>query len=179
MSGDATRFNVTGQLPALKRYAMSLTRNEAEADDLVHDAVVRAYENRSSFRPDGDLRSWLFSILHNAFVSGVRSNRADAVRIGRVAEITETEIGPEQETSLRLAQVRAAFMRLPDEQREVLHLVAIEGMAYGEAAQVLGIPLGTLMSRLGRARTALRDMESGSISNVVPLKIVRARDDKR
>jgi len=178
MSGNATKFNVTEQLPALRRYARALTRNEAEADDLVHDAVVRAYENRASFRPDGDLKSWLFSILHNTFVSGIRSSRAHAARIDRVADLTETEIGPEQETSLRLAQVRAAFLRLPDEQREAIHLVAIEGMAYGEAAQVLGIPVGTLMSRLGRARTALREMESGT-SNVVPLKIVRGRDDNR
>jgi RNA polymerase sigma-70 factor (ECF subfamily) len=182
MSGDATKFNVTEQLPALKRYARSLTRDETEAEDLVHDAVVRAYEGRDSFRPDGDLKSWLFSVLHNSFVSGLRSRKAHSARLDRAAELTEREVRPEQEDRLRLAQIGAAFMTLSVEQREALHLVAVEGMAYGEAAEVLGVPVGTLMSRLGRARSALRAHEGET--NVVPMKlvhpkIVRGRDDKR
>jgi RNA polymerase sigma-70 factor (ECF subfamily) len=175
MSG--TTFNVTGQLPALKRYAQALTRDETEAEDLVHDTVLRAYEGRASFRPDGDLKRWLFSVLHNTFVSTRRSRRADQRRIDGVAEITETETQASQEASLRLAQIRTAFAALPPEQREVLHLVAIEGMAYGEAADVLGVPLGTLMSRLGRARASLRAFEAGA-TNVVSLKIVRGGDDE-
>jgi len=177
MSGDATKFNVTGQLPALKRYARSLTRDESEAEDLVHDAVVRAYEGRDSFRTDGDLKSWLFSVLHNSFVSGMRSRKAQRARLDRAAELADTEIRPEQEDRLRLAQISAAFLTLPVEQREALHLVAIDGMSYGEAAQVLGVPIGTLMSRLGRARSALRALEGET--NVVSLKLVRGRDDKR
>jgi RNA polymerase sigma-70 factor, ECF subfamily len=176
MSG--TDFNVTGQLPALKRYARALTRDETEAEDLVHDTVLRAYEGRGSFRPDGDLKRWLFSVLHNAFVSSRRSRRADQRRIDVAAEISETETRASQEAALRLAQIRTAFAALPSEQREVLHLVAIEGMAYGEAAEVLGVPLGTLMSRLGRARAALRAFEAGE-SNVVSLKLVRGSDDEK
>lgn len=176
MSGTA--FNVTGQLPALKRYARALTRDETEAEDLVHDTVLRAYEGRGSFRPDGDLKRWLFSVLHNTFVSTRRSRRAHQRRIDGVAEITETETQASQEASLRLSQIRVAFAALPAEQREVLHLVAIEGMAYGEAADVLGVPLGTLMSRLGRARAALRAFEAGS-TNVVSLKLVRGGDDEK
>ena len=177
MSGDATKFNVTDQLPALKRYARSLTRDETEAEDLVHDAVVRAYEGRDSFQPGGDLKSWLFSVLHNSFVSGLRSRKAQRIRLDRAAELTESEVRPEQEDRLRLAQISAAFLTLSVEQREALHLVAIEGMAYGEAAQVLDVPIGTLMSRLGRARSALRALEGET--NVVSLKLVRGRDDKR
>ena len=176
MGGDANRFNVTSQLPALKRYARSLTRNEAEAEDLVHDTVVLAYEGRDSFRPDGDLRRWLFAVLHNAFVSRTRRRRSDQARLDRVAEIQDPEFPPEQEARVRLSQVRSAFLGLPAEQREVLHLVAIEGVAYGDAAQILNIPVGTLMSRLGRARAALRDLEAGDAGKVVPLKLVRGRD---
>ena len=178
MSGDATRFNVTGQLAALKRYAWSLTRDEHEAEDLVHDALVRAYEGRHTFRPDGDLKSWLFSILHNAFINNLRSRKAHATRLDRVAELAEPHAAPDQEPRLRLSQIRNAFLSLPDEQREVLHLVAIEGMAYGEAAAALGIPVGTLMSRLGRARSALRALE-GEPGNVVSLRLVGGRDDER
>jgi RNA polymerase sigma-70 factor (ECF subfamily) len=97
---------------------------------------VRAYEGRGTFRPDGDLKSWLFSILHNSFVSGMRSRKAQRVRLDRAAELADSEIRPEQEDRLRLAQISAAFLTLSVEQREALHLVAIEGMAYGEAAQV-------------------------------------------
>lgn len=167
MSTNAPHFDVTSLLPALQRYAMALTRNEAEAEDLVQDTLVRAYEGRATFRSDGDLKGWLFSILHNAFVSSLRSRRAYSARLDRAAELAETEAAPDQEARLRFMQIRSAFAALPSEQREVLHLVAIEGMAYGEAAEILGIPVGTLMSRLGRARAALRDMESGS--NIVPL----------
>lgn len=175
MSVKAPRFDVAGQLPALKRYARALTRDEADADDLVQDTLVRAYEGRATFRPDADLKRWLFSILHNAFVSGLRRDRAYAARLDRAAELADTEAPPDQEARLRLAQVRAAFFALPDEQREALHLVAIEGLAYGEAASVLGIPIGTLMSRLGRARAALREIEGGS--NIVPMKRNRGWND--
>jgi len=175
---NGTGFNVTGELAALKRYALALTRDETEAEDLVHDAVLRAYEGRRSFRPDGDLKRWLFSVLHNTFISTRRSRRAQQKRIDTAADLAETETRAPQEASLRLIQIRAAFAALPDEQREVLHLVAIEGMAYGEAAEVLGVPLGTLMSRLGRARAALRAFEAGE-TNVVSLKLVRGGDDEK
>src|ERR1044071_9949936 len=106
---NGTGFNVTGQLPALKRYARALTRDETEAEDLVHDTVLRAYEGRASFRPDGDLKRWLFSVLHNSFVSSRRSRRAQQLRIDGAAELAETETQASQEASLRLSQIRTAF----------------------------------------------------------------------
>lgn len=159
MSPGKPRFDVIGQLTALRRYARSLTRDDVTAEDLVHDALVRAYEKRDRFREGGNLRAWLLSILHNVFIDGLRSRQAEHRRIEKAAELTEVHLAPVQDHQLRLAQIRRAFMELPEEQRAALHLVAIEGLSFAEAAEALGIPLGTLMSRLARARATLRAIE--------------------
>lgn len=161
MTRDTSRLNVLGQLPALRRYARALTRDAASAEDLVHDTLVKAYEKKDGFRAGRNLRTWLFAILHNHFIDGRRKNRAETLRIAGATEAAESVALPGQEHSVRLAQVRQAFMALPDEQRMALHLVAIEGLSYQEAAVTLGIPTGTLMSRLGRARASLRGFEDG------------------
>jgi RNA polymerase sigma-70 factor (ECF subfamily) len=152
-------FDIIGQLPALRRYASSLTRDAGDAEDLVQDALVRAYEGRSTFRPGADLRRWLFSVLHNTFASTARHRRAEVIRLDRLSDVAETSAPPAQESSARLSQIREAFMDLPEEQRAVLHLVAVEGLSYSDAAATLGVPVGTVMSRLGRARAALRAFE--------------------
>jgi RNA polymerase sigma-70 factor (ECF subfamily) len=162
MKGRKSRFDVIGQLSALRRYAWVLTRDHSRSEDLVHDALVRAYEGRRTFRADGDLRGWLFSILHNTFISGLRRYRAESKRDQDLAETMAPQTDAGQEHAVRLAQIRNAFLSLPDEQRAALHHVAIEGMSYQEAAQAIGIPIGTLMSRLGRARDALRVLEQGA-----------------
>ena len=156
------RFDVVGQLGSLRRYARSLTRDSADAEDLVHDALVRAYERRGSFRTGGNLRAWLFSIMHNAFIDKLRARRSEAGRIEQAGHLADDSMPPSQDHSVRLAQVREAFLSLPDEQRSALHLVAIEGLSYAEAAEIAGVPLGTLMSRIGRARAALRELEEGA-----------------
>jgi RNA polymerase sigma-70 factor (ECF subfamily) len=153
------RFDIIGQLGSLRRYARSLTRDSAEAEDLVHDALVRAYERRGTFRSGGNLRAWLLSIVHNAFIDGLRSRKSEAVRVEQAGYLVDASMQAPQEHSVRLAQVREAFFKLPDEQRSALHLVAIEGLTYSQAAEASGVPLGTLMSRIGRARAALREME--------------------
>jgi RNA polymerase sigma factor (sigma-70 family) len=153
------RFDIVGQLGSLRRYARSLTRDSAEAEDLVHDALVRAYERRGTFRSGGNLRAWLLSIVHNAFIDGLRSRKSEAVRVEQAGYLADANMQAPQEHSVRLAQVREAFFKLPDEQRSALHLVAIEGLTYSQAAEASGVPLGTLMSRIGRARAALREME--------------------
>ena len=157
-----SRFDVIGLLAPLRRYAAVLTRNDTDADDLVNDTLVRAYERRQTFRPSGDLRAWLFSVLHNSFIDGQRRKAAEAARIRDLADAVETVAQAEQDSSVRLQQIRKAFLTLPDEQRAALHLVAIEGLSYQDAAGALGIPLGTLMSRIGRARAALRAFEDGT-----------------
>src|SRR5262245_3153964 len=143
MTQENFRFDVTGQLPALRRYGLSLTRNAADAEDLVHEALVRAYEKRSTFRKDRNLRAWLLSILHNCFIDGTRRNRSEAAKLLHASELAQDSAPPPQDHVVRLAQIRQAFMALPDEQRAVLHLVAIEGLSYQEAAATLRIPIGT------------------------------------
>ncbi|MFB2606661.1 sigma-70 family RNA polymerase sigma factor [Rhizobium phaseoli] len=143
-------FDVIGQLAALRRYARALVRNSDEAEDLVHDALVRAFEKRKSFRSGGNLRTWLLSILHNVHIDRLRQNRSLTRRHDEAAVEAEQSLPAGQEHAVRLQQVRDAFFDLPEEQREALHL---------EAANALGIPIGTLMSRISRARAQLREFE--------------------
>jgi RNA polymerase sigma-70 factor, ECF subfamily len=146
--------DVLANLVPMRRYARALTRNETAAEDLVHEALVRAYEKRSTFRLGGNLRSWLLSILHNTFIDGQRRQKAEERRVSETAESADSWLPASQDNAIRLQQIKQAFPGLPPEQRSVLHLVAIEGMKYHEAAEALGISIGTLMSRLGRARAA-------------------------
>jgi RNA polymerase sigma-70 factor (ECF subfamily) len=159
---DPKRMDVIGLLSPLRRYARSLTRDETQAEDLVQDTLVRAYERHGSFRSGGNLRGWLLSMLHNTFIDGRRRYMAEARRLEQAAALAETAAPPAQESQIRFQQVQAAFLQLPLEQRAALHLVAIEGLPYQEAADALGIPVGTLMSRLGRARATLRGFEAGT-----------------
>ena len=151
------KFNVLGELPSLRRYARTLTRSEIDAEDLVHDTLVRAYEKRRSFSAGADLRVWLLSIMHNIFIDGTRARDAEAQRLERVGKFVDRELPPAQDHHVRL--YRQAFIELPDEQRAALYLIAIEGLSYSEAAAALGIPVGTLMSRIARARNALRAVD--------------------
>jgi RNA polymerase sigma-70 factor (ECF subfamily) len=162
MEREKRHFDVIGQLSALRRYARSLVRNPAEAEDLVHDALLRAYEKRFTFRVGSNLRAWLMSILHNTHVDRSRSARSRLGREDAVRDAAELAAPAAQEDVVRLAQIRRAFMELPEDQREALHLVAIEELSYQEAAEALGIPVGTLMSRISRARARLRAIEDGS-----------------
>ena len=158
---DPKRMDVIGLLGPLRRYARSLTRDETRAEDLVQDTLVRAYERQGSLRVGGNLRGWLMSTLHNTFIDDRRRDMAEFRRLEQAAELADTAAMPDQEGWVRLQQVQAAFLNLPDEQRAALHLVAIEGLSYQEAASALKIPVGTLMSRIGRARTSLRGFEAG------------------
>lgn len=156
---------ILDQMPALRRYALALTRNPTDADDLVQEALLRGHQNRRGFRPGGNLRAWLFSILRNAFLDRNRARQAEARREAAVAMITPQAIEAPQDAQVRLTQLRAAFLTLPQDQREALSLVAVEGLTYAEAAQLAGVPLGTLMSRVARARANLRAFEDGHEAN--------------
>ena len=165
MSNQKSRFDVIGQLGSLRRYARSLTRDEHDAEDLVHDALVRAYERRATFRSGGNLRAWLLSIVHNAFIDKMRSRRSEAARVEQ-AGLSRLTPARRPRRNIPCAWRRCAkpFSDLPEEQRSALHLVAIEGLSYQQAADASGVPLGTLMSRIGRARAALREMEDAAPS---------------
>lgn len=161
------KIEVMKELPALRRYALSLTRNPVDAEDLVHDALVRAMERSASYNPSGNLRGWLMSILHNLHIDRVRSGKSASVRDRDYAAQSSDHLGPSQVDSVRLGQVRRAFDMLPDEQREAMHLVTIEGLSYEEAAAVLSVPAGTVMSRISRGREALRRWEGGPALKLV------------
>lgn len=178
MTHRSAPFDVLAQIGPLRRYARSLARNEADAEDLVQDALLRAYEKRGTFQTGQNLKVWLMSILHNLFVSQWRRGKVEASRLAHVQALAEPAAPPAQDHAVRLTQIREAFLGLSDEQRAALHLVAIDGLSYQEAADSLGVPLGTLMSRLGRARAALRMMEEqGTGSAPVRLRIVGGSDE--
>ncbi len=178
MPNPETRFDPIEHLPTLRRYARSLARDPGAADDLVQDALLRAYEKRHTFRGE-QLRGWLLSIVHSTFLNGIRKQRAEQARVDRLAVIAPQRAEPAQEHSTRLAQIQAAFLDLPDDQRAALHLVTVEGLSYSEAAAVMQTPLGTLMSRLGRARAALREVEAPRTTKDRPsrFRIVGGTDD--
>ncbi|WP_136686031.1 sigma-70 family RNA polymerase sigma factor [Falsirhodobacter xinxiangensis] len=160
-------------LPRLRRYAIVLARDESAAEDLVQETFLRAEERRSSFDAKRPLRGWLMSILHNIFVDTGRAARAREGREAAYASLLDTSMPAPQEMSVHLAQVRAAFFRMPEDQREALHLIAVEEMSYAEAAALLHIPQGTLMARVSRARAALRAFEN---DEPLRLRIVGGKD---
>lgn len=149
-------MELSKHLGVLRRYALVLTRDSERAEDLVQEAVLRALEGADTYRESGDLRKWLLAIVHNAHVSRCRRQKTEREAEGAMAAQSAGVHAPPQTDSVDLGQTMKALMTLPDEQREVLVLVAIEGLSYRDAAECLDIPLGTLMSRLARARTALR-----------------------
>lgn len=150
-------------VPALRRYARALTHNPDLADDLVQDCLERAIRKRGLWRPSGSVRSWMFRILLNIHRNEVRRRRRAPDPVPFEALPNDPPSHDGQAGRLALAETARAMEALPLEQREVLLLVAVEEMSYAEAAAVLSIPLGTLMSRLGRARAALRHLtETGT-----------------
>lgn len=151
------------EIPRLRRYARYLTRDADRADDLVQDALTRAIARLDTWQPGTNLRAWLFVILRNTHISEIRR----ATRAPLDAPVPDDHPGLAvaggHETRIALAELHAAFQRLSEEHREVLHLVAIEGLKYEEAAEILKVPVGTVRSRLSRARTALRLRLDGRI----------------
>jgi RNA polymerase sigma-70 factor (ECF subfamily) len=157
-------FNVVAQISALRAYAHTLTRNRQDAEDLVQETMTLAYEQRNALRAPGQLRGWLLSILHNVFSTNWRRQKRHHDMHAQQDPFDEPQVASNQEATVRLAQIHQAFLQLPDDQRAALHLVSVEGLSYREAATALGVPTGTLMSRLGRARAALRAFEDAGAS---------------
>ena len=159
MINDELQRDLPGLLPRLWRFALRLTRNLADAEDLLQRCCVRALERRQQYRPGSALPSWLFAIMHSVWLNELRAlqRRREASLDGEAAYTLDEVPAPcgDPEQSLLYRQVVAAVEQLPEAQRVVMLLVAVEGLSYREAAEVLDVPIGTVMSRLSRARLSV------------------------
>lgn len=156
MPDDFTE-SLVAALPSLRRFALSLARQPDVADDLVQLTVERALKARGSYDPATPIQAWLFRILRNAFIDMTRRHRTRGIEsdIDDLPEAASFDGRRETEARLMLSQTLEAMHALSDDHRALLALVCMEEMSYGEAAETLGIPVGTVMSRLARARRAL------------------------
>ena len=150
-------------IPSLRRYARGLTADRDRADDLVQDTLERAWGRFSMWQKRGEIRAWMFGILHNAFVDRLRSQRSRP-EDSAGDEVPELPERATQADRLEVRDLDRALQRLPREQRQVLLLVGVEELSYQEVATALGVPVGTVMSRLSRARERLRaEMEGRDV----------------
>jgi RNA polymerase sigma-70 factor (ECF subfamily) len=148
------RDEVVGLIPALRAFAWSLSHNGSDADDLVQDTLVKAWTNREKFEPGTNLRAWLFTILRNTYYSAIlRRRREVRDETGEYAGTLRTP--PTQEWSIAMRALQAALQKLPAEHREALILVGAAGLSYEEVAEICGCALGTIKSRVNRARARL------------------------
>jgi RNA polymerase sigma-70 factor (ECF subfamily) len=152
---------IPAHIPSLRRYARALTGDGVMADDLVQDTLERAYVKFHLWQADSDLRKWLFAVMHNVFINHVRKPSLRLVSDDHVIELESQVLDTDPGTAIDIAR---GLNMLSEEQREVLFLVVLEGLRYEEVGQLLGIPLGTVMSRLSRARDRLTGfLSEGSV----------------
>ena len=157
-------------VPRLRRYARALVNNRDDADDLVQDTLERALARGALWQGVADMRAWLFGVMHNLHVDGVRRPKLHTVMLDD--DTPEVPVAAAQGERLALLDLQAALERLPVEQRDIILLVALEDMSYAEVAATLGIPIGSVMSRLSRGRARLRSLMDGQ-SDAVHLKVVK------
>ncbi len=162
---------VTQYIPRLRRYARALTGERAAADDLVQDTLERAWNKLHLWRDGSDLRAWLFTIMHNLFVNQVRRHAADRF-VSLDGDAMDLQESVPQSDALEIRDLDKALRGLPEEQREVLLLISLEQLSYQETAKTLGIPVGTVMSRLSRGRERLRRSMTG-LPEAATLRVVR------
>lgn len=159
------------QIPRLRRYARALTGERVVADDLVQDTLERAWSKLHLWRRGSDLRAWLFTIMHNVYVNQLRSRAAHPL-----VPLDEDDMNlPQRAMQTDMLEIRdldVALRKLSDEQREVLLLIALEQFSYEETAKALGIPIGTVMSRLSRARERLRRIMGGP-ADTATLRVIK------
>lgn len=147
------------ELPRLRRYARAMLGDRVAADDLVQDTLERAWSRVGQWRVGSDLRAWLFSIMHNLRVDQLRRPSLRTESIDEAHDELPTRAT--QSDQLEVMDIASALSQLPEEQREVLLLVALEEMSYADIAAALGVPIGTVMSRLSRGREKLRLIMAG------------------
>jgi RNA polymerase sigma-70 factor (ECF subfamily) len=170
MTGDSWRDEVVGLIPALRAFAWSLSHNGSDADDLVQDTLIKAWTNKDKFETGTNLRAWLFTILRNTYYTQVlRRRREVRDEMGEYAGALQTP--PTQDWSVAMRSLQAALQQLPDEHREALILVGAAGLSYEEAAEICGCALGTIKSRVNRARARLlKIMDAVDANDVIGLE---------
>lgn len=160
---------ILAEIPRLRRYARAMLGDRAAADDLVQDTLERAWSRLHQWRAGSDMRAWLFGIMHNLRVDQLRRPR---LATHSIEDDCDMPTRATQSDGLELSELDSALNQLPDEQREVLLLVALEELSYADIAATLGIPIGTVMSRLSRGRERLRLIMNGEHGGA-RLRVVR------
>ncbi|MEP7084749.1 MAG: sigma-70 family RNA polymerase sigma factor [Betaproteobacteria bacterium] len=150
------RERIVRHIPALRRYARLLAGDAHRADDLVQDTLLRACAKWSLWRPDSNLRAWLFTLMHNLFIGQLRSAPPATISTSDLADV-----GRDDDPAATI-DLERALAALPEDQREVLLLVTVEDFTYAQVAAMTGVPVGTVMSRLSRARRRLRETLEGN-----------------
>jgi len=161
MIADRTKL-IAEQIPRLRRYARALTRDPVAADDLVQDALERAWSRLHLWRSGSNMRAWLFTILHNIHANQVRAASIRPQLTTLADWETTGSLAPTQEDRVMVRSLAQAIDFLPEEQRIVVLLIGLEELTYEEASKVLDVPVGTIMSRLSRGREKLRRLMAGS-----------------
>lgn len=157
MSDMDPKDELVTHLPALRAFALSLTRNRATADDMMQDAVLKAWSNMDKFQRGTNMRAWLFTILRNNYYSSRRKLNREVADIDNAFSDT-LSVKPDHDGRLQMMDFKDAFERLADEHREALILVGASGFSYDDAAEMCGVATGTMKSRVNRARAKLSEL---------------------
>ena len=157
---QSLRDDFVGSIPRLRAFAMSLCHNRAEADDLVQETMIKAWNHLDSFEEGTNLKAWLFRILRNNFYNDLRKQK-QRNDYARAADSSHFTVPPSQDKKLEFADLMDALQELPADQREALILVTVENMSYEEAAAICDCPIGTIKSRVNRARARLETLTEG------------------
>jgi RNA polymerase sigma-70 factor, ECF subfamily len=163
-SSDEFRQQLVAAIPRLRAFSMSLTSRGATADDLVQETLMKAWKHQDSFKPGTNLRAWLFTILRNEFYSQLRKRKREVEDVDDLFS-SRVSVLAEQDGHLEMAELRAALNKLPEDQREAIVLVGASGFSYEEAAEICNVAVGTIKSRVNRARTKLASMLQFDSSN--------------
>ncbi|WP_342076978.1 RNA polymerase sigma factor [Yoonia sp. SS1-5] len=157
MSALDPKDELVTHLPALRAFALSLTRNRATADDMMQDTVLKAWSNMDKFKPGTNMRAWLFTILRNNFYTSRRKLNREVADVDN-AFSDQMAVKPDHDGRLQMMDFKQAFDQLPDEHREALILVGASGFSYDDAAEMCGVATGTMKSRVNRARNKLTEL---------------------
>ena len=166
MSATFTTAELYDTLPALRRFALSLTRNQDSADDLVQDSIERALRKAHYYEPGTNFRSWIFTLCRRLFLNQVRKQKTRGIMV-ELEDSPQSKLSTpaHQEQKFEFKEFIEHFDKLPPRDRDVISMVAIDGLKYAEAAEILEIPVGTIRSRLSRARERLKSMsDAGAVT---------------